>query len=49
MAPFDRFRVRRSLPALAPDERLDGKLALVTGGALWEASEAVLARARGSR
>jgi len=30
---LDRFRVRRTLPALAPDERLDGKLALVTGGA----------------
>jgi NAD(P)-dependent dehydrogenase (short-subunit alcohol dehydrogenase family) len=30
---LDRFRVRRELPALAPDERLDGKLALVTGGA----------------
>ena len=30
---LDRFRVRRQLPALGPDERLDGKLALVTGGA----------------
>ena len=30
---LDRFRVRRQLPGLGPDERLDGKLALVTGGA----------------
>jgi NAD(P)-dependent dehydrogenase (short-subunit alcohol dehydrogenase family) len=30
---LDRFRVRRQVPALLPDERLDGKLALVTGGA----------------
>src|SRR5512136_2650686 len=30
---LDRFRVRREIPALLPDERLDGKLALVTGGA----------------
>jgi NAD(P)-dependent dehydrogenase (short-subunit alcohol dehydrogenase family) len=30
---LDRFRVRRQVPALLPGERLDGKLALVTGGA----------------
>jgi NAD(P)-dependent dehydrogenase (short-subunit alcohol dehydrogenase family) len=30
---LDRFRVRRQVPALLPDERLDGKVALVTGGA----------------
>jgi len=30
---LDRFRVRRRLPALAADERLDGRIALVTGGA----------------
>jgi NAD(P)-dependent dehydrogenase (short-subunit alcohol dehydrogenase family) len=30
---LDRFRVRRQAPALLPDERLDGKVALVTGGA----------------
>jgi NAD(P)-dependent dehydrogenase (short-subunit alcohol dehydrogenase family) len=33
MGIADRFRVRRQLPALRPDERLDGKTALVTGGA----------------
>jgi NAD(P)-dependent dehydrogenase (short-subunit alcohol dehydrogenase family) len=30
---LDRFRVKRKVAPLAPDERLDGKLALVTGGA----------------
>jgi NAD(P)-dependent dehydrogenase (short-subunit alcohol dehydrogenase family) len=30
---LDRFRVRREIPPLAAHERLDGKLALVTGGA----------------
>jgi NAD(P)-dependent dehydrogenase (short-subunit alcohol dehydrogenase family) len=47
---LDRFRVRRTLPALAPDERLDGKLALVTGGAsgLGFATSVDLAR-RGAR
>jgi NAD(P)-dependent dehydrogenase (short-subunit alcohol dehydrogenase family) len=47
---LDRFRVRRQLPALAPDERLDGKLALVTGGAsgLGFATSVDLAR-RGAR
>ena len=47
---LDRFRVRRQLPALAPDERLDGKLALVTGGAsgLGFATTVDLAR-RGAR
>jgi NAD(P)-dependent dehydrogenase (short-subunit alcohol dehydrogenase family) len=47
---LDRFRVRRRLPALAPDERLDGKLALVTGGAsgLGFATSVDLAR-RGAR
>jgi NAD(P)-dependent dehydrogenase (short-subunit alcohol dehydrogenase family) len=47
---LDRFRVRRGLPALAPDERLDGKLALVTGGAsgLGFATSVDLAR-RGAR
>ena len=30
---LDRFRVRRQIPGILPDERLDGKLALVTGGA----------------
>lgn len=47
---LDRFRVRRALPALAPDERLDGKLALVTGGAsgLGFATSVDLAR-RGAR
>jgi NAD(P)-dependent dehydrogenase (short-subunit alcohol dehydrogenase family) len=30
---LDRFLVQRQLPKLAPEERLDGKLALVTGGA----------------
>ncbi|MGO9829709.1 MAG: SDR family NAD(P)-dependent oxidoreductase [Myxococcaceae bacterium] len=30
---LDRFRVRRRLPALAAEERLDGKRVLVTGGA----------------
>ncbi len=47
---LDRFRVRRELPALSPDERLDGKLALVTGGAsgLGFATSVDLAR-RGAR
>ena len=47
---LDQFRVRRQLPALAPDERLDGKLALVTGGAsgLGFATSVDLAR-RGAR
>ncbi len=47
---LDRFRVRRRLPALDPDERLDGKLALVTGGAsgLGFATSVDLAR-RGAR
>jgi NAD(P)-dependent dehydrogenase (short-subunit alcohol dehydrogenase family) len=47
---LDRSRVRRRLPALAPDERLDGKLALVTGGAsgLGFATSVDLAR-RGAR
>ena len=47
---IDRFRVRRTLPALAPDERLDGRLALVTGGAsgLGFATSVDLAR-RGAR
>ena len=46
----DRFRVRRQLPPLGPDERLDGKLALVTGGAsgLGFATTVDLAR-RGAR
>jgi NAD(P)-dependent dehydrogenase (short-subunit alcohol dehydrogenase family) len=47
---LDRFRVRRQIPALALDERLDGKLALVTGGAsgLGFATSVDLAR-RGAR
>jgi NAD(P)-dependent dehydrogenase (short-subunit alcohol dehydrogenase family) len=47
---LDRYRVRRTLPALAPDERLDGKLAMVTGGAsgLGFATSVDLAR-RGAR
>jgi NAD(P)-dependent dehydrogenase (short-subunit alcohol dehydrogenase family) len=47
---LDRFRVRRQIPALAPDERLDGRLALVTGGAsgLGFATSVDLAR-RGAR
>jgi NAD(P)-dependent dehydrogenase (short-subunit alcohol dehydrogenase family) len=47
---LDRFRVRRQLPELAPDERLDGKVALVTGGAsgLGFATSVDLAR-RGAR
>jgi NAD(P)-dependent dehydrogenase (short-subunit alcohol dehydrogenase family) len=47
---LDRFRVRRALPPLAADERLDGKLALVTGGAsgLGFATSVDLAR-RGAR
>jgi len=47
---LDRFRVQRQLPPLAPDERLDGKLALVTGGAsgLGFATSVDLAR-RGAR
>jgi NAD(P)-dependent dehydrogenase (short-subunit alcohol dehydrogenase family) len=47
---LDRFRVRRTLPALAPDERVDGMLALVTGGAsgLGFATSVDLAR-RGAR
>ena len=47
---LDRFRVRRTLPAIAPDDRLDGKLALVTGGAsgLGFATSVDLAR-RGAR
>lgn len=47
---LDRFRVRRRLPALATDERLDGRLALVTGGAsgLGFATSVDLAR-RGAR
>ena len=46
----DRFRVRRQLPPLRPDERLDGKTALVTGGAsgLGFATTVDLAR-RGAR
>jgi NAD(P)-dependent dehydrogenase (short-subunit alcohol dehydrogenase family) len=47
---LDRFRVRRRLPALEFDERLDGKVALVTGGAsgLGFATSVDLAR-RGAR
>jgi len=47
---LDRFRVRRRLPALGADERLDGKVALVTGGAsgLGFATAVDLAR-RGAR
>jgi len=47
---LDRFRVRRELPALGTDERLDGKVALVTGGAsgLGFATSVDLAR-RGAR
>jgi NAD(P)-dependent dehydrogenase (short-subunit alcohol dehydrogenase family) len=47
---LDRFRVQRRLPALTADERLDGKLALVTGGAsgLGFATSVDLAR-RGAR
>jgi NAD(P)-dependent dehydrogenase (short-subunit alcohol dehydrogenase family) len=47
---LDRFRVRRQLPGLAPDERIDGKVALVTGGAsgLGFATSVDLAR-RGAR
>ena len=47
---LDRFRVRRQIPALARDDRLDGKLALVTGGAsgLGFATSVDLAR-RGAR
>jgi len=47
---LDRFRVRRKLAPLTPDERLDGKLALVTGGAsgLGFATSVDLAR-RGAR
>jgi NAD(P)-dependent dehydrogenase (short-subunit alcohol dehydrogenase family) len=46
----DRFRVRRRLPTLGPEERLEGKLALVTGGAsgLGFATSVDLAR-RGAR
>lgn len=47
---LDRIRVRRRLPALSADERLDGKVALVTGGAsgLGFATSVDLAR-RGAR
>jgi NAD(P)-dependent dehydrogenase (short-subunit alcohol dehydrogenase family) len=47
---LDRLRVQRKLHALAPEERLDGKLALVTGGAsgLGFATSVDLAR-RGAR
>lgn len=47
---LDRFRVQRRLPALGADERLDGKVALVTGGAsgLGFATSVDLAR-RGAR
>jgi NAD(P)-dependent dehydrogenase (short-subunit alcohol dehydrogenase family) len=47
---LDRFRVRREIPPLAPDERLYGRLALVTGGAsgLGFATSVDLAR-RGAR
>ncbi len=47
---LDRVRVRRQIPALLPDERLDGKLTLVTGGAsgLGFATSVDLAR-RGAR
>jgi NAD(P)-dependent dehydrogenase (short-subunit alcohol dehydrogenase family) len=47
---LDRFRVRRRLPAPDANERLDGKLALVTGGAsgLGFATSVDLAR-RGAR
>ncbi len=46
----DRFRLRRELPGLAADERLDRKVALVTGGAsgLGFATSVDLAR-RGAR
>jgi len=47
---LDRVRVRREIPPLAPDERIDGKVALVTGGAsgLGFATSVDLAR-RGAR
>ncbi|HET8734336.1 MAG TPA: SDR family NAD(P)-dependent oxidoreductase, partial [Anaeromyxobacteraceae bacterium] len=47
---LDRFRVRRGLPPLPPTDRLDGKLALVTGGSsgLGFATSVDLAR-RGAR
>jgi NAD(P)-dependent dehydrogenase (short-subunit alcohol dehydrogenase family) len=47
---LDRLRVRREIPPLSPDDRLDGKLALVTGGAsgLGFATSVDLAR-RGAR
>ncbi|HET8732887.1 MAG TPA: SDR family NAD(P)-dependent oxidoreductase, partial [Anaeromyxobacteraceae bacterium] len=47
---LDRFRVRRGLPPLPPEDRLDGKLALVTGGStgLGFATSVDLAR-RGAR
>ena len=47
---LDRLRVRRKIAALTPDERLDGKVALVTGGAsgLGFATSIDLAR-RGAR
>jgi len=47
---IDRLRVRRELPALGEDDRLDGKVALVTGGAsgLGFATSVDLAR-RGAR
>jgi len=47
---LDRFRVRRQLRKLSPDERLEGKVALVTGGSsgLGFATTVDLAR-RGAR
>jgi NAD(P)-dependent dehydrogenase (short-subunit alcohol dehydrogenase family) len=50
MGILDRVRVRRALPRLGPDERIDGKVALVTGASsgLGFATAVDLAR-RGAR